>query len=290
MGCKEDMISLKNEVRNLGIVGRITNGRKDTTKSILNNKEVIQTTWRISISGSLARLLIALGATPGNKTKQESYLPQFVKNGSKTIKQSFLSAIFGGDGSALWYSKCPSGYKVEAPSFCLTKESYLTENLEQYLNDIKSLLLEFGIESYEISNPCKKTDKTVRKFVIAQQYENIIKFVDLIGYKWCKQKQNKMLITGEYIRYCIKCINEVESLRVQAKELKITMSYSEVAKLLNIPQHKVISLCKYTKSNLPQNCIKWNEFLEKTNADVITGTLCDSIEKIEQLPNLRVQL
>ena len=54
------------------------------------------TTWRISISGSLARLLVAMGATPYNKTEQPSIIPDFVLQSSLVIKKAFLSAIFGG--------------------------------------------------------------------------------------------------------------------------------------------------------------------------------------------------
>jgi intein/homing endonuclease len=242
MGCKEDVDALKNEASSIG-VGHITDGH--INKSIFTNtttsKVTNYTTWRLSISGSLARLLIALGATPGNKTKQLSILPNFVINGNLETKRAFLSAIFGGDGSSLWYSKCLNRYKLESPSFCLSKDVLLEENLENYLNDIKNLLFEFGIKTSNISKHSITEEKIALRFVISTNYQNIINFVDNIEFKWCKQKQNKMYITSEYIRYCLKCINETSNIKNKVIELRKTcMPYSKISKILKISQSKVV--------------------------------------------------
>lgn len=294
MGCEEDMIQLREETKLLGI-GNVTDGHINTSKHTnkLNGKITKHTTWRISISGSLARLIIAMGAIPGNKTKQESFIPDFVKLGNERTKLAFLSALFGGDGSALWYSKCGKGLKVECPSYCITKEEELTENLENYLEEIKKLLSEFDINTCNVfdrkNNSTKNTNKVERKFVVSNQYDNILRFINTINYKWCKQKQSKMCIVGEYIRHVTKKLNE--KMIIKNKAIKMynedKLSYLNISKELNIPQSTVVNWVKekYSKNNLTRDYISFINFIKETDANIENGTLYDYVESIEYISN-----
>ena len=91
----------------------------------------------------------------GRKTTQESKVPEFLKYCDLRVKAGYLSALFGGDGEALNYVENNSKNRksprwiISPPGFGNTKIESLTENLESYMEEIKALLLEFGIKSRE---------------------------------------------------------------------------------------------------------------------------------------------
>jgi DNA-directed RNA polymerase beta subunit len=268
MGCEEDMESIKNAVYSIGFgttsEGKCSSSRTfsigfGTTSEGKCRRTINKTIWVISLSSNLSRLLIALGTMVGKKTTQPSKVPDFIKYCNLRVKASYLSALFGGNGEALNYvektssNRKSSRWQISSPGFGNTKIESLTENLELYFNEIKDLLSEFGIKSRKILKQSsieheKGLETNVKRiFYIKNDYENLLKFADNIGFKWCKQKQNKMLIISEYIRY----------LYIYSKS--------------------------YKTMGIPINYIKWPVFLTDTQADFDTGTLYDQIVKIEHV-------
>jgi len=307
MGCKEDMEAIENAVYSLGY-GTTSEGKEYKNIQILTNgRKINHTCWNISISSNLTRLLVALGAMVGKKITQESRVPDFLKYCNLRVKASYLSALFGGDGEALNYvendsiTRKSSRWIISPPGFGNTKIESLTENLEIYLNEIKILLLEFGIESRDTKNQTsidhekynldledeEKETKIKRRFYITSNYPNILKFVDNIGYKWCKQKQNKMQIVGEYIRYLQNYIDQTELKRQQAHKLyEFGMRPTEIAKQIGMPLKRVEHVFyskKYASMAIPRDYVKWPDFLADTQANFDTGTLYDKVDKIEEV-------
>jgi DNA-directed RNA polymerase beta subunit len=274
MGCEEDGNSLRDEARSLGI-GSVTDGREHRSEHInkITGKVTKYVTWRVNIAGSLARLILALGAIAGKKVTKEVNVPEFILSGDLEVKEAFLSAVFGGDGSALWYT----GNRISPPNIRLSKRCGLIKNLENFLNDIKNMLLEFKIETSDVSDYTPKdSDGTtlVRGLLLSRPFNNLLNFNDYIGFKWCKQKQNKMRIVGEYIRYCQIGISK----REKNKELALSMHSlgtgpTEIADKLDV-----------NKTYLPETSMKIAEFISDTQADTTTGTLYDKIVKIEKVP------
>lgn len=260
MGCEEDMEALKNEVYAVG-TGCTSNGQEFKSEMTLTNgRIVIHTGWAISLNALLTRLLVALGVMVGKKTTQTSKVPEFLKYCDLKIKAAYLSAVFGGDGESMNYYHKSSRWSKNPPGFGNTKIKSLAKNLENYIDEIKLLLLEFGVSSGKTAKQSSTEDKKYNdsleeeeeeeketkvkcRFYIVNSYQNLIKFVDNIGYKWCKEKQNKMLIVGEYIRYCQ----------------------------------------KYEHTSIPRDYTKWPEWIVETDANFETGTLYDSIVKIEEI-------
>ncbi len=309
MGCEEDMESLRTEAYNIGL-GDVSNGKeRKSTRTLTNGRIINETTWQVSLNAGLSRLLVALGAMVGRKTTQESKVPEFIKHCNLKVKSSYLSALFGGDGEALNYTKKNSStrksprWSVVAPGFGNTKIESLTENLESYFTEIKNLLLEFGINSRNTINDSgaeqKKYNQTLedegkeikvkRRFFIQSDFVNILKFTDNIGYKWCKQKQNKMRIVSEYVRYLQYYIDQTSIKRQQAHEMYhvLKMGPTEISKKLGIPLKRVEHMF-YSKSYetmaIPRDYTKWPDFLVDTDADFLTGTLYDRIIEIKEIP------
>ena len=293
MGCEEDAFSIVKEVDKLGIlVSR--NPRKEQTKYTHPQTGVVTnyTTWRTRISGPFARFLIALGAIPGNKTTQPSFIPEIALYGNLKTKASFLSAVFGGDGSQLVcrIKVNDDGSKtstIDSPRLKLTKYEPFKESLTNFLNGIKSLLNDLGIESTNVLFDEKNSAQSIN---ITNSYKNCVKYIDYIGFRWCKQKQDKMIYCSEYIRYCANTLKEKVIKRKKAIELYDEgMLPSEITRLLEIPtesitKHWIARRNENLKEKMYIGYLKWHDYQEETKADLSTGTLYDNIVSISEVP------
>ncbi len=307
MGCKEDMEAIKNSVYSLGF-GTTSEGIElIKTRTLTNGRKINETVWKISLSANLSRLLIALGAMVGRKTTQESKIPQFLQLCSLRVKASYLSALFGGDGDALNYvykkditRKSPR-WSISPPGFGNTKVESLKDNLENYLEEIRKMLLEFGIETrdikeqsstendeynQELENEGKET-KIKKRFYVSSSYTNLIKFADNIEFKWCKHKQNKLKITSEYIRYLQYYIDQISIKRLEVLKLHQSgIGPTEISKQIGIPLKRVEHMLyskTYETVAIPRDYVKWPEYLKNTGADFETGTLYDTVAKIDEV-------
>lgn len=293
MGCEEDAWSLLKDLDKLNVFD-YTKPFKKHSKHVDKITGVVTnyTTWKIAISGQFARLLIALGSIPGNKTYQVSFIPEIAKYGSLKTKASFLSTIFGGDGSQLVcrIKDNVDGTKtstLSVPVLKLTKYDPYKESLTNFLNGIKDLLSDLGIESTNVLFDNKLNAQSVN---IVNSYKNCIKYMDYIGFKWCKQKQEKMILCSEYIRYCANELEEKAEKRKKAIELYDEgMIPNEIKKVLNIPtvnivKHWIARRDENHKEKLYIGYLKWHEYKEETKADLETGTLYDNIKSIEEVP------
>jgi intein/homing endonuclease len=302
MGCKEDGEALTNEAYMISSdidIGNVSHGfeRKNEFKGS------IHTTWRVDICSTFARLIFVLGANAGRKTIQKFTVPIFVKESNLKVKSAYLAAIFGGDGGVLWYNHenetkaRGSRYTLRAPEIRLTKQKILANGLEEFLGEIGSLLQEFGIETTinSSSSKDKEAEMQIRQLSLNKSYENIIKFVDNIGYKWCSLKQNKMQITSEYIRYCQYTIEQTNINKQRAIELYNTgMGPSAIEKQMGINDvRKIQRFVHYPDRKIvlqAKNIIKWDEYLTDTEAEYELNQpfaiLYDRITKIEEISSL----
>lgn len=229
-----------------------------TTTNLCNYKSFI------CINNTLPRLLISLGSIIGKNNVKYSEVPQFLKYCNISTKAAYLSGLFGGNYNSSVLSIKKNKSKINAPSFKYIKVKSLEINLIEYLENIKTLLLEFGIQSI-IKKKINKHDLSIYKLYINNNFENIIKFIDNIEYKWCTKKQYNMQITGEYIRY-----------------LEYYKNTQDKHKLVNIPLKRVDNI---DNLNTQKYYIEWQDFLTETSADFNTGTLYDKIVDIQHINN-----
>ena len=154
-------------------------------------REITNTGYTYSYTGKFSLFLKALGVTIGRRTTQESSIPEFILNGHKEIKRSFLSGIFGGDGTRIGYAKRTGNtYDYNIGTLKMSKTPEHVELLRQMFREISDMLQLFDIQTTNIKTSEGKFDKLMVELVPSQSIENMITFYEEIGFKYDTYKNS----------------------------------------------------------------------------------------------------
>jgi intein/homing endonuclease len=197
---------------------------------------VTQTEYKSEYFGCLPILLESLGVTVGRRTEQISSIPEFILKGTKEIKRSFLSGLFGGDGSKIRYNihRSNGSSQVTLNTISLSKIPKYVESLKLFMKNIGTMLEIFDIKTNYIHTFKGKYGKLVVHLGFEQKTENIIKFYEEIGYKYDILKNQESGICVEYLKYKTmmqnKFINSILEIR---KDIDNKLSYTDLMKTYN---------------------------------------------------------
>ena len=205
--------------------------------------------WRVSKDGAFSYLLHLLVRSKNiNQTKN---VPNWIMNGNRLIKREYLSAFQGCNGNKISYqinnqSNLTSKIVLE-PTYQITSINFL-EDTKRYLSQVSILFSEFEIKSIiKIDN----TNKKKVLLVFENTIENITKYSEWIGYRYCNEKTKKSAPIIEHL--LIKKENsklENNGDLVEKPELTIHQNYK------NRIKNKSIS--KYTCHNNYEEFLKDN--------------------------------
>lgn len=205
LGCREDAENVLKDLKTLGFEG--INLRYCETTLHSKDMDTITTykTFSVAKCGALGSLLYCLGLTYGKKTEQiVNPIPDWIMQGSKLVKREWLAAYHGGDGCAPRYNKRKSenGYRISIPGIKrVIQKQYLTSMLD-FCNQIAKLYEEFDIKPGQITTlTYMKADKIIVRQHMAGSEFNMLKFISKVGYRYCKEKENKAKYIGEYIKF-----------------------------------------------------------------------------------------
>jgi DNA-directed RNA polymerase beta subunit len=254
-------------------------------------------TWRVNITGPLGRLLMALGGIIGKKSKSSVFnVPTFVIRSGLSVQRAYLSGLFGGDGSALWYhndsdsSRPTSRFKLDAPRFMLTKDKEQLSYGMSLIMEVKNMMNNLGIDTSDVVVISKQKEKCMLQFSVLKTDKAMLTFCDMIGYAYCRQKQHKAAIISEYIRYRIKTIETTEKNQDQALKLFTAgVGPFEIAQMLQLSIGVVRgwidrrNVILKSKTYLPYSALKVDEFIRSTSACIDTGTLYTEVVSVERV-------
>lgn len=250
-------------------------------------------TYRVQYSGCFPALLVALDVTYGKKTnKKACKIPDWIMNGSDMVKREFLSGFHGGDGSII-KSGSDKQINIQIGEVTKTIEPKYLQSLCDMMNDIISLLRYFNINVPEDAKIKKSKDyenRMVVSYYISSARINLIKFFELINYRYDIYKQVESGICVEYLKYLDYEYNKRVNL------VNIIKSYgnrniSDIAKELNIPIKDIYNLIHLNGKNLGllpfkkwKNIIKISSStifipirsIEKSNKNIISDITIDS--------------
>lgn len=133
----------------------------------------------------VARILIMLGAPVSRKTIQKIMLPDWVTKGSQEVKRAFIRALFDDEG---WVGITQGSFAI---GFGQNKRRDLIESHKKYLEQIRHIIQEIGIQPSEIFQKSEKENFIQLGFKIVGR-ENIKNFLDEVGFNH-KLKQEKLL-------------------------------------------------------------------------------------------------
>lgn len=146
------------------------------------------------ISKPVSLFLRDIGTLVGNKTNIPFEIPLWVRHGSNAVMSAYLQGLFDGEGSiheTRGKNNAPSRWRI---SFAMCKNENILDSGFLFMEQIRSLLLEFGI----VSSPIRKRFMNKRKdgslsyelvFTIEKSsFRNFYKFVGFLH----PQKREKL--------------------------------------------------------------------------------------------------
>jgi len=223
-------------------------------------------------SKAFSILLIKLGAVIGKKTVKEFFVPNWIKESPLWIKANFLAGLFGSDGSR----PIIKGRETLPINLTFVKKKELERNLVEFLEDIKDILKEFGINS-EIYKVLEYDGKVMYRLQIASE-EDIYSFLSKIGYVY--KSRGEILTTCEYLRRKIFNRAKRAEAKLIAVELYPSRSVRQIAQMLGVNK-KLVERAVYENVldvRISEDFESFEEFKEKYVKD---GIIYDKIEKIE---------
>jgi len=160
---------------------------KEQFQSIFPYEKIYSDFFRFCFRVSLynvgfANLMHSFGIPIGNKVFQPFVVPDWIYYGPYNLKRAFLSAVFGGEGSA------PSNNKWRI-QFVISKCEKEIPNLLFFINQIRAMLFHFDISSsyIQLRKQGAKRQFCARFYVKGKS--NLLKFYHLIGFSYASEKQ-----------------------------------------------------------------------------------------------------
>ncbi|MDO8538737.1 MAG: DNA-directed RNA polymerase subunit B'' [archaeon] len=291
-GREKDLQEIAIDLEKLGFnSSKITKWKK---VSQLSNGRIISgiSTRMDCYSKPLWVLFNALGAVQGDKTLQESIIPEWIKNSRKLVKKEFLSAYFGSEMTTPKIDK-RNGKIFLQPAYSLNKAKNLEQNGLKFVEEIKQLLEEFGVKTksakivYGIKRKSGIETSKIKAF-IASDLENLMNLYGIIGFEYCTERKS-------LARFAFAYLNEKKIMiekRIVMQKIVLEMhnngkTISQISNELNeIRNHDVANWL--TKNKTGKIRVSEKDFPTlsnwmRENAIAENGLVWESIESIKEI-------
>lgn len=234
--------------------------------------------WEVRYTGFLASLLMALGLTYGKRTMVPSKpVPQWIRQGSLAVKREFLAGFQGGDGSKVIWNKRTApgrlGGKLHLGHTINSKCPEHVDTLIVFMNELSDMFQEFGIKVRGVDKEYRSEDRCAVLLNFSNTEENIIKYVETIGYRYAVTKSTESYQLVEYLKYKHGKIQE----RAKFKEYIVKRTNEgarpvEIARELNVDRVSVASVLTNMRGEpkngtlAPKDTIGVEEWLQRSKA------------------------
>ena len=259
-----------------------------THSSRYTEKEGFGSTYRCEHSGVFPALLVALGIIVGKKsTQQACKIPFWVMNGSDMIKREFLAGFQGGDGSKI-KSSSKKQINIQISTTSKTIKTEFLDSMVDMMSDMVKLFRDLGIDVADVEHVPSKDyeDRMSVSYYISSARKNLIKYFEIVNYRYDVYKQIESCIYVEYLKY-IDCEHNKRIELVSKIKSFGSMSRKQIAKELNIECKTVYNILKLngTAIGLPKGLITPNQWKEmiKVSSTTIFMPIRSIIESSENI-------
>jgi len=225
-GKKEDLDQVRADIEKIGFKASLySRDRHHKIKTAYSTYEFDrQEDWLKVASTGFAALLIALGVPSGNKCRQAYNIPKWLFRAPLWQKRLFLAGFFGAEMSSP-KTLTGHGYNFYCPTVSMNKTEENIENGRRFLNDIRHLLVEFDIDSHEISQRKEFVNKNDivpyrLRLMVSDQTENLINLYSKIGFEYNKKRAFLANAAIGYLRLKKRILNERKQAVTLAPKLK----------------------------------------------------------------------
>jgi len=179
------------------------------------------------VSSSFAILLVSLGVPLGRKTNQDYYLPSWISKAPLWQKRLFLSAFFGAELSTP-KTMLNHDYNFYCPSISMNKKQKFIESGRKFLEEISSLLTEFGVKTQIISQRTeyvnKKRERSYRlRLILCGQAESVIDLYSKVGFQYNKKRLLLANVAVQFLKLKQLIIKNRREVATQAVRLRKEM-------------------------------------------------------------------
>ncbi|MEM2990404.1 MAG: hypothetical protein QXQ02_04390, partial [Halobacteria archaeon] len=257
---------------------------KETNRSAEHN------TWRVQYGGSFASLLLALDITYGKRVDSYSKpVPNWILNGTPLIKREFVSGFQGGDGSKITWTKRQDKIKADKFNLSRTLQHKCHEHVESlvvFMTQVADIMKELGVEVLSVRKILESNNRYVVRIDFSDKEENIMKYMEVIGYRYATTKSTQGYHLAEYLRY--KQYKIQERIDLKNKVLKYSskgITHTEIAKKLGLRTRQITSILEYTgeKTLDPKDTLGMEEWMKCSYANM--NCVFMPIGKIESHPH-----
>jgi len=271
IGNPEDLENIRKDIFNLNYKCNNINPIKSSSKvKQKGGKEKIikGIGYQFSISSlGLPMLFYALGAPFGDKSKTKFNVPKWLFKAPLWIKRLYLASYFGAEMSEPATRK-GEPYRFGNCKISLNKIEQLKDSGYEFLNDIKLLLKEFGVECGKIIEQKAIVDKSGNNTVklilpVSSEEKNIRRLWGKIGYEYNLKRSILASSALQYLNYKNVLLEEDSILTSKPMNRLQFMSF----KFRDV-QYKT-----------------FEEFVLSNTLNPVSEILWDEIDKIEEIKN-----
>ena len=240
--------------------------------------------YTINIPKELMNNILKLnGLTIGRKVNQKAQLPEFVNNCPKPILREFLGAMFGGDGHTCFLGLHRGKRDIlSSVGFSQSKTEENVKSLNDMMDQIKELLSKFDINEVTIQKPKeisdsknKESNDKVYEIVLHIALDNLIKFSEKIGFRYCCHKLQRLeggvsykRLRTEVIRqhnWIVNRVDEITNYKVQksanpTKNIRTKKAIIQAIKELKENEALIHEYAIPTTHDISDNLIKGTKF------------------------------
>ena len=199
-------------------------------------------TYNVTHNGPFSSLMICLGPTLGRNTQTTRLpVPEWIMLGSDNVKREFLGGFQGGDGCMIRHNRTPGNQNFVCAETTNQIEVDNKESLITFMTQIQELFTHFGVESKVVQRLEKRTENRYTVGVkIADRSENLIRYYDIIGYRYDNRKIVESFKTVEYLKYKMRLV-QVYVRQMQSIRQDITegLTRQEVAQKHNLTMARI---------------------------------------------------
>lgn len=226
--------------------------------TVIDKKTLRESThhcWVTTAEVNFASYLLALELTYGNRsTVPHKPVPDWVMNGSLLVKREFLAGYQGGDGGKFTANKRKDkvkAYKFNFPPTIKHKTYEQVNTLVIFMNQLVELFEELGVKVLNVSTVCDSDsiDKNVNhcvKINFSDGEDNLVKYMNTIGYRYATTKNTKSNHITEFLKYKFEKIQERVNFKHKGLELSLQgMKPYAIAKKLGVKPSSVTPVIGY---------------------------------------------
>ena len=202
VGEEADAIEVFRDIQTLGFGSSSISECNTVHRNKENGRHTMYHTWKVGQGNSFSYMMVLLGAFVGKKTAQSRSIPEWILNGNNRIKREFLSGFNGGDGSRMSMQSNVNEFRLNIGGTCQTTTNDYLDDCVKYMNQIKDMYAEFGINGkISIIELKDEPDKSRVFYYPGAAYDNVGVMADIIGYRYCNEKRRASAPVIEYVKY-----------------------------------------------------------------------------------------